>query len=172
MKYQSSLKERCLLKIKNCLENDGPSIRSKIGTPRRTFTEITQLNLSLKGNTMNIFTAQDNVASFLSKSQLYRRRVEASDVSKKLKLTIRLEKTKKKCYFADNIRTESIGGYFPDTGKRVMNAWILTPHTVKEKVSEDKAVKENAEVLDPREVNTLKAVFQDSDMAMSWCKAG
>jgi hypothetical protein len=43
---------------------------------------------------VNIFTAQDKVAGFLSKFQLYQCRVEAGDVSMWLEVTTLLEATK------------------------------------------------------------------------------
>jgi hypothetical protein len=77
-------------------------------------TENNQLNLSLEENMAKFLTVQEKVASFLSKFQLYGRRVEADDVSMWLELT-----SKQNCSLADGIIrhllsvTESISGYIP-----------------------------------------------------------
>jgi hypothetical protein len=57
-------------------------------------TVINQLNPSLYGDMLNIFTAQDKVSGFLTKFPLYPHTVEAGDVCVWLELTILLEKTK------------------------------------------------------------------------------
>jgi hypothetical protein len=53
--------------------------------------------------------------------------------------------------------TESTSRYFTDVEQHDMNAWILGPFTVEEKVMEDKHVKAKAEFLGPQDGNTLKA---------------
>jgi hypothetical protein len=129
-------------------ENNVPNIHSKTVTPWRFFTEINQLNLSLQGNMMNIFTAHDEVSSCCSKFLLYWHRVEAGDIPMWLELTTLLEATKQKCSFADVIIrhllsvTESISGCFPDLEQHDMNAWLMSPFTMEEKVIKDNDVKQ------------------------------
>ena len=87
--------------------------------------------LSLQGNVVNILSAQDKVASFLSKLQLYQRRVQADDVSMFSQLTTLLEGTEEKRPFAGDIMQhlhsteESIIGYFADLERREKNTWIV-----------------------------------------------
>jgi len=55
---------------------------SKLAYLADFFGEINTLNLCLQGNMTNILTAQDKVASFLRKLQLYQRRIDVEDISK------------------------------------------------------------------------------------------
>jgi hypothetical protein len=53
-----------------------------------------------------------------------------------------------------------------------MNAWIVKLFIVEVTGTEDKDVKAKAEFLGLGEDNTVKADFQDSDLATFWQKAG
>jgi hypothetical protein len=75
----------------------------KLAPISQAFAEIIQLNFSLQGNMVNILTAQDKVASFLCKLQLYQCIVEADDVPKFSELTLLHEVTKEKCSFTDDV---------------------------------------------------------------------
>ena len=95
---------------------------------------------------MNILSAKDKIASFLRNLQLYQRRVQA--VSVPSQLTTLLEGTEEKCPFAGDV----------------------IPFSVEERVVKDDGVTAKAEFLGLREGNTLKADFQDSDLATFWHK--
>jgi uncharacterized membrane protein len=64
---------------------------SKLAYLADFFGEINLLNISLQGNMTNILTAQDKVASFLRKLQLYQRRAAVEDFSIIPELTMVLD---------------------------------------------------------------------------------
>jgi len=57
------------------------------------FSEINNLNISLQGIMTNILTAQDKVACFVRKLELYQRRVQTGDVSMFTQLCEQLSNT-------------------------------------------------------------------------------
>lgn len=126
----------------------------------------------------NILTAQDKVASFLRKLQLYQRRVEVEDISMFPLLTMVLDEKNEKCSFTDQITlhlfsvVESIEKYFPDLENRYVNAWVLRPFSVDESVFPDIEIEAKAQFLGLREDNTLKIDFENTQLATFWRKIG
>ncbi|XP_050058613.1 protein FAM200A-like [Aphis gossypii] len=86
----------------------------------------------------NILTAQDKVASFLRKLQLYQRRIEVEDISMFPELTMVLDERNEKCSFTDQIALHllsiidsiatfwrKIGGEYPLLSEKALK--ILIP---------------------------------------------
>ncbi|XP_025420883.1 zinc finger BED domain-containing protein 5-like [Sipha flava] len=151
---------------------------SKLAYLADFFGEINTLNLSLQGNMTNILTAQDKVASFLRKLQLYQRRIDVEDISMFPELTMVLDERNEKCSFTDQIAlhllsvVDSISKYFPDLKNRQVNAWVLRPFSVDENVFPDTEIETKSQFLGLRENNTQKIDFENTQLATFWRKIG
>lgn len=143
------------------------------------FSEINSLNISLQGNMTNILIAQDKVASFVRKLELYQRRVQAGDVSMFTQLSEQLVNIEKdKITFENSVVQhlsaviDSVKHYFPDMDNRHSNSWILRPFTSDANIIKDEDVAAKVEFLELRENTTCRVEFQNYDLSTFWQKAG
>jgi len=143
------------------------------------FSEINNLNISLQRIMTNILTAQDKVAGFVRKLELYQRRVQTGDVSMFTQLCEQLSNTEvSKITFrnavAQHLSTviESLKQYFPDLDNRQSNSWILRPFSTVDDIFKDEDVAAKVEFLGLRENSTFKVEFQNYDLCTFWIKAG
>ncbi|XP_039750840.1 SCAN domain-containing protein 3-like [Pararge aegeria] len=142
------------------------------------FSEINGLNLSLQGNMTNILTAQDKVASFVRKLELYQRRVQADDVSMFTQLCEQLNTEQNEITFKNSVIQhlsaiiDSLKQYFPDLDNRQSNSWILRPFSTDDDIIRDEDVAAKVEFLGLRENSTLKVEFQNYDLSTFWIKTG
>lgn len=141
------------------------------------FSEINCLNISLQGNMTNILIAQDKVASFVRKLELYQRRVQAGDVSMFTQLCEQLVNIEpNKITFENSVvqylSADSLKQYFPDMDNRQSSSWILRPFTTDDNIIKDEDVAAKVEFLGLRENTTCRVEFQNYDLSTFWRKTG
>lgn len=128
----------------------------------------------------NILKAQNKVATFEHKLELYQRRVQVGDVP--MLLSERLVNDEDDNIRVDNFMVQhlsavvdSVKQYFPDMGNRQSNSWILKPFSTDDDDDElfrDKEVAVKVKFLGLREDSTFKVEFQNYNLSKFWRKVG
>ena len=139
------------------------------------FSEVNTLNLSIQGNRVLLLTAQDKVAVFMRKLQLYRRRVEVGDITMFTALSTMLDSIHdSECSFTNEIAEhlqameDTLTHYFPNLHEREKNLWIVKPFSVAEEIVDDADIQAKIEFLSLRENSELKAVSYEKDHVAFW----
>lgn len=127
----------------------------------------------------NILIAQDKVASFVRKLELYQRRVQAGNVSMFTQLCEQLVNIEpNKITFENSVVQhlsaviDSLKQYFPDMDNRQSSSWMVRPLTTDDNIIKDEDVAAKVEFLGLRENTTCRVEFQNYDLSTFWRKAG
>uniref|UniRef100_A0A8D9EPM7 SCAN domain-containing protein 3 n=1 Tax=Cacopsylla melanoneura TaxID=428564 RepID=A0A8D9EPM7_9HEMI len=127
---------------------------------------------------VNILSAQDKVAGFIRKLELYKRRTDVEDISMFSELTMILDQSNEECTFTKEIGDHlssvisCISKYFPNLENRETNAWVLRPFSVNEESFPDSETQAKVQFLGLREDNTLKHDFEENEISTFWIRTG
>ncbi|XP_064411255.1 zinc finger BED domain-containing protein 5-like [Latimeria chalumnae] len=140
------------------------------------FERLNSLNVSLQGRNANVFTADDRIAAFMNKLELWSSRVKHGSVC----MFPTLEDVMQQCgdlsfNSIQGIIVQHLGGlqeqfheYFPEVGKDKGDQWIRNPFTFKPKPTDNLSSKEEESLIDLSSDKELQHRFSQIPIADFW----